>query len=136
MKRIMSFLQNLRIVRIVTVFLASSFLFLATACGSNSSLQAKGLDSKGLDTKAYPEQYVPKNAVTNPREGGMNQFSDVDPRANKAGVQEKASYLEKNAERNLEKRADTNTFAITVRVHPSAKELKTWVKISDLLLRK
>ena len=104
MKRLISFVKNLRIVRIVTVFLASSFLFFATACSPSNSVQAKALDT---DTKAYPEQYVPKNAVTNPREGGMNQFSDVDPRANTKGVKDEASYLEKTAEKNLEKRADT-----------------------------
>ncbi|GET38392.1 DUF6658 family protein [Microseira wollei] len=102
MKRIISFWQNMRIVRIVTVFLASSFLFFATACNPSNSVQAKA-----LDTKAYPEQYVPKNAITNPREGGMNQFSDVDPRADRTGVEAKANYLEKKAEQNLQKRADT-----------------------------
>lgn len=102
MNRLISFVQNLRIVRIFTVFFASVFLFFATACSPSSSLQAKT-----LDTKAYPEQYVPDNAVTNPREGGMNQFSDVDPRADLRGVEARANYLEKKVEQNLQKRADS-----------------------------
>jgi hypothetical protein len=107
MKRIISFWQSLRIVRIVTVFLASTFLFFATACSPNNSVQAKT-----LDTKAYPEQYVPKNAVTNPREGGMNQFSDVDPRADRTGVEAKANALIEKAERNLSNRTENPAQAV------------------------
>lgn len=107
MKQLISFVQNIRIVRVFTVFFASVFLFFTTACSPSSSLQAKT-----LDTKAYPEQYVPENAVTNPREGGMNQFSDVDPRSETSGADSKANYLIENAERNLSNRTGNPAEAI------------------------
>lgn len=109
MKQLISFFQNLRIVRIFTVVFASVFLFFATACSPSNSVQAKTLDTS---TKAYPEQYVPDNAVTNPREGGMNQFSDVDPRTDTTSAEAKADFLIKNAERNLSKRTGNPAEAV------------------------
>lgn len=105
MNRIISFFKSIPIVRIVSVFAASVLIFVATAC-SGGELQAKTLNSNNPN-RPSPEQYVPKEAVTNPREGGMNQYSDVDPRANTAGAQTKAKGLLDKADRNLDKMVDS-----------------------------
>lgn len=104
MSRLISFLKNLPIVRIFTVFCATTLLFFATACQPSNSIQAKAAPNPN---KPIPEQYVPKNAVMNPYEGGMNQYSDVDPRANTEAVDAKAKFLEKRAEQNLDKSVDS-----------------------------
>ena len=104
MSRLISFFKNLPIVRILTVFCATTLLFFATACQPSSSVQAKAAPNSN---KPIPEQYVPKNAVMNPYEGGMNQYSDVDPRANTEAVDAKAKFLEKRAEQNLDKMVDS-----------------------------
>jgi ElaB/YqjD/DUF883 family membrane-anchored ribosome-binding protein len=102
MNHLMSFLKSLRIVQVLTVAVASVILFFGTACNS-PTLQAKTLDN----TKPSPEEYVPENAVKSPYEGGMNQYSDVDPRSDTSAADAKADYLVKNAERNLDKMVDS-----------------------------
>lgn len=110
MNRIISFFKSIPIVRIVSVFAASVLIFFTTAC-SGGELQAKTLNSNNPN-RPSPEQYVPKEAVTTPREGGMNQYSDVDPRANTAGAETKAKALLDNAERNLYQRTGNPAEAI------------------------
>lgn len=107
MNKLISFFKGIRVVRLFTVVFASVFLFVATACSPSNSVQAKA-----LETKAYPEQYVPDNAVTNPREGGMNQFSDVDPRANTTGADAKANYLIDKSERTITNRTGNPAEAV------------------------
>lgn len=112
MRRVISFFKGIRVTRLFTVLFASIFLFVATACSPSNSVQAKGLETKDAGTKAYPEQYVPKNAVTNPREGGMNQFSDVDPRANTDAAEAKKNALIDKSERTLTNRTGNPAEAI------------------------
>lgn len=96
MNRIIASLKNIRLDRILTVFLAGILLFVSTAC--NGSVSAKTADKV--------REEVPGSAVTSPYEGGMNDYSDVDPRANTSATKAKAKGLVDNAQSNLEKRAD------------------------------
>lgn len=98
MNRLISAFKRTNLFRVVTVFLAGVLVFFTTACSG-------GAQAKAIDKNPRPE--VPGGAVTSPYEGGMNSFSDVDPRADDSGASAKAKGLIDNAEANLEKRADS-----------------------------
>lgn len=85
--------------RVLTVLVAGILVFISTACNTPTT-QAKTLDSN-------PRPEVPDRAVTSPYEGGMNSYSDVDPRRDTTGVDTKAQNLINRAEENLSKRADS-----------------------------
>jgi gas vesicle protein len=97
MKKIIAFFTNIRLVKILTVFLAGILLLVSTACNNDSSLQAKAPDYHS------PDLYQPKVYDRNPKnsQGGMNNFSDVDPRTDTRDIDIKAKQLTKNAERNV-----------------------------------
>lgn len=97
MNQIISLLNPSRLFRILTVFLAGVVLIVTTACSDNPA--------KALDNNARPE--VPSNAVSSPYRGGMNSYSDVDPRANTSGANSKANDIVRKAEGNIQKGADS-----------------------------
>jgi hypothetical protein len=100
MNKFITGIKNIRITRIVTGFLASLFLFVATACSNTPNVLAKTADD------VRPE--VPRSAVTNTHQGGMNEYSDVDPRRSTAPANSKAKALIENAQRNIDtKSADS-----------------------------
>ena len=99
MNNAISFIKRLNFVRVLTVFFAGIILFVSTACGS-PSVQAKGLDNN-------PRPEVPKEAITNTYKGGMNDFSDVDPRLDTSAANKKANDIIGQAEHNIQKGADT-----------------------------
>lgn len=85
-------LKKLRLRQIVTVFLAGVLLMVSTAC---SGANAQDANTKRYDpTKSY-ELNTPK--------GGMNNFSDVDPRAkaDEKAAEAKAKALRDNAQKNV-----------------------------------
>ncbi|HEY9850918.1 MAG TPA: DUF6658 family protein [Leptolyngbyaceae cyanobacterium] len=98
MNKVISVFKRFNFLRVLTVVFAGLILFVTTACGSN--LQAKALSNN-------PRPEVPNNAVTNRYEGGMNDFSDVDPRFDASRSQTKANDAIGKAEGNLTKRADS-----------------------------
>ncbi|MBW4554720.1 MAG: hypothetical protein KME59_02045 [Trichormus sp. ATA11-4-KO1] len=104
MKRIITWLKNIRPVKIFTVFLAGIFLFMAQACNR------PGIAQQPPQPNAQPpnvERYDPtKDYDLNAPEGGMNNFSDVDPRAKAAerAANARAEALAKNARRNVEQK--------------------------------
>ncbi|MFW9258691.1 hypothetical protein A4S05_07490 [Nostoc sp. KVJ20] len=103
MKKAMNWLKNIRPLKILTVFLAGMFLFMAQACGApgvatqppQPGAQAPNIERYDA-TKDYP--------LSSPA-GGMNNFSDVDPRArDEKAANDRAEALVKNAQRNIEQK--------------------------------
>lgn len=97
MNQIISLLNPTRLFRILTVFLAGVLVILTTACSDGPA--------NALDKNGRPE--VPSNAVSSPYRGGMNGYSDVDPRANTSGLNSKTNDMIKKAEGNIQKGADS-----------------------------
>lgn len=104
MKKVMNWLKNFRPVKILSVFLAMTFLLLTQACNR------PGIAQQPPQPSAQPPnavRYDPtKSYELNAPEGGMNNFSDVDPRAKAAekAANERAAELADNARRNVEQK--------------------------------
>ncbi len=96
MKKVMTWLKSIRLDRILTVFLAGILLFVSTACGSTKVL-AKTADEV--------REEVPSRAITNTYKGGMNDYSDVDPRRDTSEAKAKAKALIENAQRNINEKS-------------------------------
>lgn len=99
MNKLIDWVKNIRFDRIVTAFLVGILLFVSTAC--NGSVSAKTADKVRTE--------VPGSAVTNEYKGGMNDYSDVDPRANITGAKTKAKGLVDNAQRNIKDKSIDST---------------------------
>lgn len=102
MKKVIALLKNIRPIKLLTVVAAGMILFFTQACSSVAATtprQTVGEQSAPPNS----ETYVPKGSnVLSPNEGGMNNFSDVDPRTNKAKVKAQAEALKQNAEQNIQ----------------------------------
>lgn len=92
MNKVISWLKNLQLGKVITVFLSAVLLFVSTACGT-TGVMAKTADQV--------REEVPKGAVTSPYEGGMNQYSDTDPRKNTSKADAKAKALRDRVETNI-----------------------------------
>ncbi|MCA1991075.1 MAG: hypothetical protein LDL41_03375 [Coleofasciculus sp. S288] len=103
MNRLITWVKSIRLDRILTVFFFCFLLFVTTACSGKVS--AKTAD--GVRTADQIRQEVPEGAVTSPYKGGMNDYSDVDPRQSTSAAEAKAKGLLDKTERNLEKRVDS-----------------------------
>ncbi|TAF11050.1 MAG: hypothetical protein EAZ77_01975 [Nostocales cyanobacterium] len=104
MKRLTYWLQNLRLLKIISVFLAATLLFLAQACNRPT---IAGQPPQPLGQPPNVKRYDPtKDYPISPYQGGMNNFSDVDPRSIKTekAARAKADELIENAQRNLERK--------------------------------
>lgn len=101
MQKLFSTIKRLNLFRVLTVFLAGVILFVSTAC-SPANVQAKGLEAG-----KNPRPEVPNQAITNQYEGGMNDFSDVDPRFDSSRANSKAEDLINKSEGNLQKSVDS-----------------------------
>ncbi len=95
MNKITAWLKSIRLDRLLTVFMATLLLLVSTACSTR--VLAKTAD------EVRPE--VPEGAVTSPKTGGMNEYSDVDPRFNPSGAQVKAKELVENAQKNIDEKS-------------------------------
>jgi DNA-directed RNA polymerase subunit K/omega len=71
-------------------------MLVSTACGGSKVL-AKNADDV--------RQEVPKGAVTSEYKGGMNDYSDVDPRQNTSEAKAKAKALVDNAQKNIDEKS-------------------------------
>ncbi|MBW4476478.1 MAG: hypothetical protein KME54_06300 [Tolypothrix brevis GSE-NOS-MK-07-07A] len=92
MSKVIAWVKNIRPIKILTVLCIGVLLIVTQACGSVTAEEPKA--------GANSEIAVPKgDKVLNPYEGGMNNFSDTDPRSNEA--KPKAEALKQNAEQNL-----------------------------------
>lgn len=102
MNVVISKLKNIHPFKILTAFLASIFLLVTQACGSVAAT-APNPTVGSQSAEPNSQIYVPKGKnVNSPYEGGMNNFSDTDPRTKSAET--KAEALKDNAERNLTNR--------------------------------
>ncbi|MEH2060030.1 MAG: hypothetical protein V7K97_28510 [Nostoc sp.] len=103
MKKAMNWLKNIRPLKVLTVFLAGIFLFVAQACGASGvAAQPPQPGSQAPNVKQYnPTKDYPLNSPS----GGMNNFSDVDPRAkDEKAANDRAEALVKNAQKNIEQK--------------------------------
>ncbi|MEH2162362.1 MAG: hypothetical protein V7K38_15280 [Nostoc sp.] len=103
MKKAMNWLKSIRPLKVLTVFLAGMFIFLTQACGDpgiatqppQPGAQAPNIE-RSDSTKDYP---------LNSPAGGMNNFSDVDPRAiDEKAANDRAKALVKNAQKNIDQK--------------------------------
>jgi archaellum component FlaG (FlaF/FlaG flagellin family) len=104
MKKLSSWLKNIRPLKILTVFLAGIFLFLTQACGAPGiATQPPQPDAQSPYSKRYdPTKDYPLSSPA----GGMNNFSDVDPRGrlDEKAANDRADALAKNAQKNIDQK--------------------------------
>ncbi|MGI8502759.1 MAG: DUF6658 family protein [Hassallia sp.] len=96
MSKVIAWVKNIRPIKILTVFCVGMLLIVTQACGSVTAGEPKA--------GANSELSVPKgDKVLNRYEGGMNNFSDTDPRSKEAKIEvkAKAEALKQNAEQNV-----------------------------------
>lgn len=94
MNRIQSFFKEFHLRQVFAVLLAG-FLFLTTACAARSDVQAR-----------VPGTTLP--ATSGQAQGGMNEYSDIDPRRNTTGAEAHAKALQDRVEKNINtKRIDS-----------------------------
>jgi hypothetical protein len=104
MKKFTSWLKNFRPVKIVGVFLAGIFLLLTQAC-NNPGIAAQPPQPGSQPPNA--ERYDPtKSYDLNSPRGGINNFSDVDPRAraDEKAAEARAKGLRDNAQSNVDQK--------------------------------
>ena len=95
MNKVVDWLKSIRLDRIFTVFLVGILVFVSTACNAGASAK----------TADQIREEVPGSAVTNEYKGGMNDYSDVDPRQNTSEAQAKAKALVDNAQKNIDQKS-------------------------------
>ncbi|MEH2467062.1 hypothetical protein [Nostoc sp.] len=103
MKKAMNWLKNIRPLKVLTVFLAGMFLFLTQACGDpGTATQPPKPDAQSPYSKRYdPTKDYPLSSPA----GGINNFSDVDPRAkDEKAANDRGDAMAKNAQRNVDEK--------------------------------
>ena len=99
MNKVINWLKDIRLDRILTICLVGLLVFVTTACSGGAS--AKTADKI--------REEVPGSALTNEYKGGINSYSDVDPRQNTTGAEAKAKALVDNAQRNIDEKGIDST---------------------------
>ncbi|MHC5933105.1 hypothetical protein [Nostoc sp.] len=103
MKKAMNWLKNIRPLKVLTVFLAGIFLFMTQACGAPGV--ATQPPQPGAQAPNIERYDTTKDSPLNSPAGGINNFSDVDPRAkDEKAANDKAEALVKNAQKNIEQK--------------------------------
>ncbi|MEH2143192.1 hypothetical protein [Nostoc sp.] len=103
MKKAMNWLKNIRPLKVLTVFLAGMFLFLTQACGDpGTATQPPKPDAQSPYSKRYdPTKDYPLSSPA----GGINNFSDVDPRAkDEKAANDRGDAMAKNAQKNVDQK--------------------------------
>jgi F0F1-type ATP synthase membrane subunit b/b' len=117
-------LKRIRLARAAVVVAASFVFLLSTACNP-SSPSVSGTGSYQEGRQPQTELYRP----IEPNEGGMNSYSDTDPRQSGRGLAAQTKARVEEAERNLGKAENRREFADEVK---SAKPFKEGAKdVSD-----
>jgi len=105
MKKAMNWLKSIRPLKVLTVFLAGMFLFLTQACGD------PGVATQPPQPEKQPgytqQRYDPtKDYPLSSPEGGINNFSDVDPRgkSDEKAANDRADALAKNSQKNIDRK--------------------------------
>jgi hypothetical protein len=110
MEKVISWFKNIRLRQIISVLIAGLFLFFAQACNRPG---VAGQPPQPAGQPPNVERYDPtKSYDINTRyEGGMNNFSDVDPRSRAAekAAKARAEALRENAQRNVEEKGIDST---------------------------
>lgn len=94
MNKVINWLKDIRLDRILTICLVGLLVVVTTACSGGAS--AKTADKI--------REEVPGSALTNEYKGGINSYSDVDPRQSTTGAEAKAKALVDNAQRNIDEK--------------------------------
>jgi hypothetical protein len=95
-------LKRNQLVRVLVVFLAGVSMLLSTACSSGPNTPK--VSGEGSYTGNAPQMEIYKRVQ--PNEGGMNEYSNVDPRTDTSRAEAKAKGLVDNAERNVRRGFD------------------------------
>lgn len=114
-------LAQVRLSRIVIPVLASFVLLLSTACGTPTT-KISGVDSSRggppgpslTGTGSYQKGRQPETELyrpIQPNEGGMNSYSDTDPRRNTKGLSSEVKTRVNEADRNIKKVNTPGEFA-------------------------
>ncbi|BAY22082.1 hypothetical protein NIES2100_18450 [Calothrix sp. NIES-2100] len=101
MKRVIAWFKNIRPAKVLTAFVASMFLMLTQAC-NNPGIAAQPPQPGSQPPNA--ERYDPtKSYDLNSPKGGMNNFNDVDSRAegDQSAAEARSKGLRDNAQRNI-----------------------------------
>ncbi|MGF1535531.1 MAG: hypothetical protein ACFB4J_03450 [Elainellaceae cyanobacterium] len=97
--------------RVTLTIFAAATLLLTTACGATAADAADSpLSAESSGTAAENTSGGQLETPEQTFEGGMNRYSDVDPRRDMSGVDAKAERLERSAQRNVEKVQDVDDF--------------------------
>ncbi|MEG4805652.1 hypothetical protein QUB63_34220 [Microcoleus sp. ARI1-B5] len=108
MNRLTAFLKKIRAVQILTVFLAGLLVFVSTACSRPDVMAGKANVMVGKTADQIREE-VPSGAVTSEYKGGMNDYSDDDPRNQKVTTAEaKAQLLKEQAQHRIDTKSSSN----------------------------
>jgi hypothetical protein len=101
MKRVIAWLKNIRPAKVLTAFVASVLLMLTQAC-NNPSI-AKQPPQPGSQAPNATRYDSTKSYDLNTPRGGMNNFSDVESRAegNERAAESTGRALRDNAQRNI-----------------------------------
>lgn len=92
MNKIIARLKKIRLAQVLMAFLSAVLLLVSTtACGSKVM----------ANTADNVREEVPGSAVTNQYKGGMNDYSDIDPRKDTTEASAKAKALIDSKERSL-----------------------------------
>ncbi|MEG4575519.1 hypothetical protein QUA56_23005 [Microcoleus sp. N3A4] len=122
MKRLTAFLKKIRAVQILTVFLAGILVLVSTAC-SRPDVTAGKADAIAGRTADQIREEVPTEAVTSEYKGGMNEYSDVDPRNQKlTSVEAKAQLLKEQAQQRIDTKSSNNVGENVRRVGDDASD--------------
>lgn len=101
MNRLTAFVKKVRLGQILTVFLAGILVLVSTACTRTDVIAGP--------TSDQIREEVPSGAVTSKYKGGMNEYSDVDPRdKNITAAEAKAQFLKEQAQRRIDTKSSNN----------------------------
>lgn len=101
MNRLTAFVKKIRLGQILTVFLAGILVLVSTACNRTDVLAGK--------TSDQIREEVPSGATTSVYKGGMNDYSDEDPRDKTVTAAEaKAQLLKEQAQHRIDTKSSNN----------------------------
>ncbi|MEG4046513.1 MULTISPECIES: DUF6658 family protein [unclassified Microcoleus] len=129
MNRLTAFVKKIRAVQILTVFLAGILVLVSTACSrpdvtaGKTDVMAGQADARVGKTADKIREEVPSGAVTSEFKGGMNDYSEVDPRNKKMTTTEaKAELLKEQAQHRIDTKSSNNVGENVRRVADDAPE--------------
>jgi ElaB/YqjD/DUF883 family membrane-anchored ribosome-binding protein len=136
MNKAISFLKRIRLAQVLVVFLAGVLLVFNTACSGAADAgitptdrgvagtDRPGVSGQGSTNGRNGYQSKIYDSVQ-PKEGGINEYRDVDPRVQPAGTSAKAKALVDTAKRNVIDQTDdlgTNTKRILDKKAENARD--------------